>query len=155
MPPEETIALTVRCMHALYHWQVLQGGAMAQVIGTARTSREIVTAQEEQIADLNAQIDQLEVQVDGRDTLLGESHAHIILLEQQLNALQVQVDDALDHIEHLEALQAPPQAMEEEEPQEIQGVSKLDTVSGLPMPPPQGAHSPVRSEASVNDLDDF
>jgi len=48
------------------------------------------------------------------------SHAQITLLEQQLNALQVQVDDALDHIEHLEALQAPPEAMEEEEePHEI------------------------------------
>ena len=43
------------------------------------------------------------------------SHAQITLLEQQLNALQVQVDDALDHIEHLEALQAPPEAMDEEE----------------------------------------
>ena len=85
---------------------------------------------------------------------MGESHAQITLLEQQLNALQVQVDDAIDHIEHLEALQAPLEAIEEE-PQEIQGVSELDTVSGLPMPPPQGAHSPVRSESSVNDLVDF
>ena len=64
------------------------------------------------------------------------------------------MDDALDHIDRLEALQAPPEVMEEE-PQEIQGVSGLDTVSGLPMPPPQGAYSPVRSESSVNDLDDF
>ena len=54
----------------------------------------------------------------------------------------------------LEAQQAQPEAMEEE-PQEVQGVSGLDTMSGVPMPPPQGAHSPVRSETFVNNLDDF
>ena len=81
--------MMVRCMNALYRWQALQGRAMAQIIGTTRTSREIVTPQEEQIVDLNAQIDQLEEQVEGRDTLLGESHAQIILLEQQFNNLHV------------------------------------------------------------------
>ena len=76
------------------------------------------------------------------------------LLEQQLNALQIQLDEALDHIEVFEAQQAQPEAIEEE-PQEIQGVSGLDTESEAPMPPPQGAHSPASSKSSVNDLDDF
>jgi len=43
----------------------------------------------------------------------------------------------------------------EEEPQEVQGISGLDTMSGVPLPPLPGAHSPVRSESSVNNLDDF
>ena len=47
-------------------------------------------------------------------TLLGERNAEIALLEQQLNALQIQLDDALDHIEVFEAQQAQPDAMEEE-----------------------------------------
>jgi hypothetical protein len=48
--------------------------------------------------------------------------------------------------------------MEEEEEAEslmVQGVSGLDTDSGLPLPPPQEAHSPARSESSINNLDDF
>ena len=127
---------------------------MAQIIGSAQTSHGTVNAREEQIVDLNAQIDQLDGQVEECDALLGERNAEIALLEQQLNALQNQLDDALDHIEVFEAQKAQPDAMEEE-PQEVQGVSGLDTVSGVPMPPLQGAHSPVRSESSVNNLDDF
>jgi len=91
-------------------------------------------------------------------TLLGERNAEIALLEQQLNALQIQLDNALDLIDVQQAQQAQPAAMEvdeEEDPEEIQGISEVDTASGVPMPPPQGAHSPVRSESSGNNLDDF
>ena len=45
--------------------------------------------------------------------------------------------------------------VDKEDPEEIQGVSEVDTASGVPMPPPQGAHSLVQSESSVNNLDDF
>ena len=79
-------------------------------------------------------------------------------MEQQLNALQIQLDNAMDLIDVQQAQQAQPAAMEvedEEDPEEIQGVSGVDTVSGVPMPPPQGAHSPVRSESSINNLNDF
>ena len=41
-----------------------------------------ITGQQSIAKDLNTQIDQLEEQVEGRDTLLGESHTHITLLEQ-------------------------------------------------------------------------
>ena len=108
----------------------------------------------EQIRDLDAHIGQLEGQVEERDALLDERNADFALLEQQFTAQQIQLDNALDHIEVLEAQQAQPEAMEEE-PQEVQGISGLDTIYGVPMPPSQGAHSPVRSESSVNNLDDF
>ena len=65
-------------------------------------------------------------------------------MEQQLNALQIQLDNALDLIDVQQAQQAQPAAMEvedEEDPKEIQDVSGVDTVSGVPMPPPQRAHS--------------
>ena len=42
-----------------------------------------------------------------------------------------------------------------EEPEEMQGVSGIDFDAVAPQPPPMGAHSPVSSESSVNDLDDF
>ena len=146
--------MSVNCMNALYRLQTLQAKAMAQIIGSAWTSHEIVTAKNEQIADLDAHIGQLEGQVEERDVLLDERDADFALLEQQFTAQQVQLNNALDHIEMLEAQQAQPEAMEEE-PQEVQGISGLDTTSGVPMPPLPGAHSPVRSESSVNNLDDF
>jgi len=91
----------------------------------------MVNARNEQIRDLNAHVDQLEGQVQECDTLLGERDADLALLEQKFNALQIQLDDALDHIEVLEALQAQLEAMEEE-PQEVQGVSGLDTAREFP-----------------------
>ena len=79
---------------------------MDQIIGSAQTSHEMVNAKNEQIADLDAHIGQLEGQVEERDTLLDERDADLALLEQHFNALQVQLDDALDHIEALEAQRA-------------------------------------------------
>ena len=43
----------------------------------------------------------------------------------------------------------------ENEPEEIQGVSSLDFEVAAPKPAQMGAHSPVASEESVNNLDDF
>ena len=91
---------------------------MAQIIGSAQTSYEMVNAKNEQIVDLNAHIDQLEGQVEECDTLLDERDADLVHLEQLVNTLQNQLDDALDQIEVLEAQQAQPEAMEEE-PQEV------------------------------------
>ena len=39
---------------------------------------------------------------------------------------------------------------EEEEPQEIQGVSEMDFEDQAPQPAPVEVHTPVASEASVN-----
>ena len=43
----------------------------------------------------------------------------------------------------------------EDEPEEVQGVSDLDFEVAAPQPAQMGAHSPVASEVSVNNLDDF
>ena len=113
----ETISMSVKCMNALYRLQTLQAKAMAQItqiIGSAQTSHEMVNAKNEQIADLDAHIGQLEGQVEERDALLDERDADFALLEQQFTAQQIQLDNALDHIEVLEAQQAQPEAMEEE-----------------------------------------
>ena len=108
--------------------------------------------------ELDAHIGQLEGQVEERDNILGERNDEIAHLGQQLNALQVQLEDALDHIDMIEAQQEQADVMDvdaDDKPEEMEGISGLDTISGVPMPPPQGAHSPVRSESSVNNLDDF
>ena len=81
-------------------------------------------AKNEQIRDLDAHVGQLEGLIEERDVLLDNRDADFALLEQQFTAQQVQLDNALDHIEVLEAQQAQPEAMEEE-PQEVQGVSGL------------------------------
>ena len=127
----ETISMSVKCMNALYRLQTLQAKAMAQIIDSARTSHEIVIAKNEQIRDLDAHVGQLEGLVEERDVLLDERDADLALLEQQFTAQQVQLNNALDHIEMLEAQQAQPEAMEEE-PQEVQGVSGLDTAREFP-----------------------
>ena len=43
----KTISMSVKCMNALYRLQTLQVKVMAQIIGSARTSHEIVTAKNE------------------------------------------------------------------------------------------------------------
>jgi len=161
----ETISLSVRCMNALYCLQAIQGNAIARLVDLAEAHHEMVNTRDEYIQDLNAQIDergaqidQLEGQVQERDTLMGERNAEIELLEEQLNNLLIQLDDAMDHIEMLNAHHAPPDVMDvdaEEEPEEMEGVSALDTISGIPIQAAHGAHSPVRSQSLINDLDDF
>ena len=116
--------MLVKCMNALYRLQTLQAKAMAQIIASARTSHGIVIAKNEQIRDLDAHVGQLEGLIEERDVLLDGRDADYALLEQQFTAQQVQLNDALDHIEMLEAQQAQPEAMEEE-PQEVQGISGM------------------------------
>jgi len=57
-----------------------------------------------------------------------------------------------------DAIHVPPDVMdmdEEEEPEEIEGYSDVDFEEADPQPAQLGAHSPVTSESSVNNLDDF
>ena len=55
---------------------------MAQIIGSARTSHEMVNAKNEQIADLDAHVGQLEGLIEERDVLLDGRDADFALLEQ-------------------------------------------------------------------------
>jgi hypothetical protein len=83
-------------------------------------------------------------------------------LEDQLHDLQLDLDDAQGQL-HLQqhsqdALHAPPDVMdvdEEEEPEEVEGYSDVDFEETDSQPAQLGAHSPVASESSVNNLDDF
>jgi hypothetical protein len=101
--PEKAISMSVRCMNALYQWQTLLGSALSQAIGEAQMRFELANVREEFIMDLNTQIEALETQVQERDNLLAQCNGKLTLLEQQFNALQVNLDEALDHMEMFEA----------------------------------------------------
>ena len=78
-------------------------------------------------------------------------------LEDQLHDLQLDLDDTQGKL-HLqqhaqEALHAAPDEMQvdgEDEPQEIEGVSEMDSEDQAPQPAPVEVHTPTASEASVN-----
>ena len=76
--------------------------------------------------------------------------ATIHFLEDQFHHLQLDLHE-LQHAQ--DALHAPPDEMQvdgEDEPQEIQGVSEMDSEDQAPQPAPVEVHTPVASEASVN-----
>ena len=84
------------------------------------------------------------------------------LLEEQIGALTLQLNNAHEQLHfqqaQQDALHAPPDVMdvdEEEEPEEIEGYSDVDFEEADFQPAQLGAHSPVASESSINNLDDF
>ena len=121
----------------------------------------MVQTRDEFIVDLNGQIDQLEGQVQTLETTVGEHEAMIGFLEEQMQDLNMEVDQANEQLQMQQgqqnALHAPPDVMDvdEEEPEEIECYSNVDFEKADPQPAQWGAHSPVASESSVNNLDDF
>jgi hypothetical protein len=93
---------------------------------------------------------------------VGEHEAMIEFLEKQIHDLNIELEDANGHIDMHHAQQAalhtPPDVMDvdsDEEPEEMEGVSDLDYEVVAPQPAQMGAHSPARSESSVNNFDDY
>jgi hypothetical protein len=94
---------------------------------------------------------------------MGERDAMIEFLVELIHNLNIELDDANEHIAmnhaQKEAQNAPPDVMEvdgnKEDLEEMEGVSDIDYEGETPQPPPMGAHSPMSSESSVNDLNDF
>ena len=85
-----------------------------------------------------------------RDTVIG-------FLQGQVNELQANWADALAHIGALqEQLDAPAEpAAADEDPEEMEGVSDLDSEHALAEPNPQPDDSSSGSASSVGNLDDF
>ena len=83
--------------------------------------------------------------------------AMINFLEDQFHDLQLDLDEAqgqLHEMQHAQdALHAPPDEMQvdgEDEPQEIQGISEMDSEDQALQPALVEVHTTVASEASVN-----
>ena len=84
----------------------------------------------------------------------------IAFLQEQDHELQLELGDAMDHIGMLHEQPIPPVvpaelAAEEEDPEEIEGVSEIDSEHAPAEPNPQPDDSSSGSASSVGNLDDF
>ena len=83
----------------------------------------------------------------------------IAFLQEQVHELQVDLDDAMAHIGMLHEQPIPPVVPAEpaavEDPEEIEGVSYIDSEHALAEPNPQPDDSSSGSASSVGNLDDF
>jgi DNA-directed RNA polymerase beta' subunit len=111
---------------------------------------EIIAAREESIHHREDQINESDVMITQRNTIIE-------FLQEQIHDLILEVDDAQAQINELQQQPAPPavRALEAEEvdPEEIKGVSDLDSEHGDPILSPH--HSSSGSQSSVDNYDDF
>ena len=77
------------------------------------------------------------------------------LLNDQFYDVNMELADANEVIAgHQAAQQEAQQVQEEEDPEEMEGVSSMDFEGTPPQPPTAAAHSPAVSIDSVGNLDD-
>jgi hypothetical protein len=114
---------------------------------------EIIAAREETILHQEDQINESDAIITQRNTIIE-------FLQEQIHDLILEVDDAHAHIDELQRHPIPPAVPvalegEEEDLEEIEGVSDLDSEHGDPEPNRQPDHSSSSSQSSVGNLDNF
>ena len=89
-------------------------------------------------------------EIEQRNTVIG-------FLQGQVHELQADLDDAMAHIGMLQEQPVVPAApaVAEEDPEEVEGVSDLDSEHALAEPDPQPDDSSSGNASSVGNLDDF
>jgi uncharacterized coiled-coil protein SlyX len=108
-------------------------------------------------------INNQENQIHERETVIAQRNIIIEFLQDQVQDLTIELDDAVNHINDLHEQTAPPvvpeesesEEEEEEEPEEIEGESGLDSEHGDPALNPQSNHSSSGRVLLVGNLDDF
>jgi hypothetical protein len=151
----ETLQALIRFMNVQHQYQLLQRRSMNQLSTLAQAHHGTITQQLDELNELhtitNAQVD-----------LLAQRDIIIEFLQDQVQDLTIELDDAVNHINDLHEQPAPPivpeeseSEEEEEEPEEIEGESSLDSEHGDPAPNPQSNHSSSGSVSSVGNLDDY
>jgi hypothetical protein len=120
----------------------------------------MVTEKEEIIAEKNETILHPEDQINESDATITQRNTIIEFLQEQIHDLILEVDDAFAQINELQHQPIPPAVLvapagEEEVPEEIEGVSDLDSEHGNPEPNPQPDYSSFGSQSSVGNLDNF
>ena len=112
--------------------------------------QDAVAGRDTAIAQFEHQAMEYGAEIEQRNTVIG-------FLQAQVNELQADWADALAHVGMLqEQLDAPAEpAAAEEDPEEIEGVSDLDSEHALAEPNPQPDDSSSGSASSVGNLDDF
>jgi hypothetical protein len=111
---------------------------------------EIIAAREETIHHREDQINESDAMITQRNTIIE-------FLQEKIHDLILEVDDAHAQINELQQQLVPPTVpapgVEEEDPEEIEGVSDLDSENGDPVLSPH--HSSSGSQSSVGNFDDF
>jgi hypothetical protein len=169
---EETPRDLIRFMNVQHHYQILLRRGVGQLIGIAQghyrnTDRQVtqivelqalITEKEEIIAARDETILHREDQINESDAMITQRNTIIEFLQEQIHDLILEVDDAHAHIDELQEQLVPPAVpvapeAEEEDPEEIEGVSDLDSEHGDPVISPH--HSSSGSQSFVGNFDDF
>ena len=120
-----------------------------------------VTAWDEGITQHEETISHREYQIIESDALLSQRNIVIEFLQELVQDLTLELDDANAYIEFLQVPPMPPdipdqpEGNEEEDPEEIEGVSDLDSEHEGLEPEAQSKDLSLGSESSVGNLDDF
>jgi hypothetical protein len=171
---KETLHGTIRFMNVQHHYQILLRRGMGQLLGIAQGHyrnadqqvtqivelQALVTEKEEIIAAHEEAILQREYQINESDVIITQRNMIIEFLQEQIHDLILEVDDAHAHIDELQQQLVPPAVPVipeggEEDQEEIEGVSDLDSEHGDPEPNPQPDHSSASSQSSVGNLNNF
>ena len=102
-----------------------------------------------------------EDQITENEALLNQCNIVVEYLQEQVQDLTLELDDANAYIEFLQVplvppeIPEPPAGNEEEDPKEIEGVSELDSEHEGLEPEAQNSDPSLGSESSVGNLDDF
>jgi chromosome segregation ATPase len=119
--------------------------------------RALVIEKDGIIATQNETIHHREDQINESDATITQRNTIIEFLQEQIHDLILEVDDANAHINELQQQPVPPAVPvpeeEEEDPEEIEGVSEIDSEHGDPVISPH--HSSSGSQSSVGNFDDF
>jgi hypothetical protein len=171
-PTEEALRGMMRFMNVQYHCQLLLRREMGQLINAAQSHyreadrqitqvdqlRALVTQKDEIIAARDETILHQEEQINESDHIITQHNTIIEFLQEQIHDLILEADDVQAQLEELQQQPIPlvapaiPEA-EEEDPEEIEGVSELDSEHGDPILSPH--HSSSGSQSSVGNFDDF
>jgi uncharacterized coiled-coil protein SlyX len=171
---EETIRGIIQFMNVQHHYQILLRRSTGQLTGVAQGHYRNADRQVTQIVELQALVTEKEEiitareeailhqedQINESDAIITQRNMIIEFLQEQIHDLILEVDDAHAHIDELQEQLTPPAIPVapkggEEDPEEIEGVSDLDSEHGDPEPNPQPDHSSSSSQSSMGNLDDF
>jgi hypothetical protein len=169
---EKMLHSVIRFMNVQHHYQILLRRGMGQLTGISQGHYQnvdrhvtqivelqaLVTEKEEIIAEREEAIIHWEDQINESDAIITQHNMIIEFLLEQIHDLILEVDDAHAHIDELQQQPVSPAVPVvpeggEEDPEEIEGVSDLDSEHGDPEPNPQPDHSSSGSQSSVGNLD--
>ena len=134
---------------------------MDRQITQAEELQAAVTARDKVIAQREETIGHQEDQIVESDAVISQRNTVIEFLQEQAQDLTLELEDAYAYIEYLQEHLMPPDVPnqpagnEEEDLEEIEGVSDLDSEHESPEPEAQSNDLSFGSVSSVGNLDDF